>query len=118
MIISLWAPHASHVDAVVDGRKHRLMATDDDHWSIDLEPGTRYQLQLDGADLLLPDPRSMCQPEGAHGQASLLILRILLLPRSSGTAQTYVELYSMSSILVRLPPRVRSAQQSISSMNW
>ncbi|WP_216404418.1 malto-oligosyltrehalose trehalohydrolase [Arcanobacterium phocae] len=72
MDISVWAPHASRVRAIVGDDEHELTADDNGLWTIDLPPETRYFLRLDESDLRLPDPRSMCQPDGAHGSSCVI----------------------------------------------
>lgn len=72
MKISVWAPNAERVTGVIDDESFSLVQEEPGYWNAELEPGTRYQLRLDSNDLLLPDPRSMCQPEGAHGPSMVI----------------------------------------------
>ncbi|QJC21714.1 malto-oligosyltrehalose trehalohydrolase [Arcanobacterium buesumense] len=72
MDISVWAPDAHNVYAIVDNRRIALQAKPDGTWHINLAPGTQYFLQLDDSDLKLPDPRSMCQAAGAHGPSTVI----------------------------------------------
>jgi malto-oligosyltrehalose trehalohydrolase len=65
----VWAPAASDVEVVVDGRPHRMAPDDGDWWTAEVpEAGVAadYSFRLDGGDLL-PDPRSPWQPAGAQG---------------------------------------------------
>lgn len=73
--ISVWAPSAGSVTAIIEGRELALQPTADGHFALsdELPTGTRYQLRVDGG-MALPDPRSMCQPEGPHGPSELVDL--------------------------------------------
>jgi maltooligosyltrehalose trehalohydrolase len=69
--ISVWAPLARRVRAVVDGDELELGSSDDGWWSVAspegaLRTGTRYGFLLDDDDAPLPDPRSRWQPDGVH----------------------------------------------------
>ncbi|MGV9184375.1 malto-oligosyltrehalose trehalohydrolase [Arcanobacterium canis] len=66
MKLSLWAPYAHTVEYLTS--QSAVLATPEDAgmWSVDLPAGERYHIRLDGG-MNLPDPRSMCQPEGPHG---------------------------------------------------
>src|SRR3954467_4460102 len=77
---SVWAPHATRVDLVVElvvaGEAFtvtRPLARLDDGtftgWQPDVFPGTRYRFSLDGG-AGLPDPASRFQPEGVHGPSA------------------------------------------------
>jgi maltooligosyltrehalose trehalohydrolase len=68
----VWAPRAESV-ALVTGETDYPMNTKDGHWfeaSLQLagsgEP-IDYGFRLDGAEKVLPDPRSRWQPHGVHG---------------------------------------------------
>ena len=68
----VWAPDADMVEVVVDDTE-TIMARGDDGWwwSEPLPPGTLYQFRIDGG-MLLPDPRSLSQPEGPHGPSRIV----------------------------------------------
>lgn len=63
--VTVWAPFAESVDAVVGGRRLPL-SHEGEHWSIDLPPDTDYLLSVAGGEPR-PDPRSARQPNGVHG---------------------------------------------------
>ncbi|MDO5535160.1 MAG: malto-oligosyltrehalose trehalohydrolase [Propionibacteriaceae bacterium] len=63
--ITVWAPLATTVEAVVDGGRLPL-DRDGDHWGISLPVGSDYLLSVDGGEPR-PDPRSAQQPHGVHG---------------------------------------------------
>lgn len=71
--IAVWAPEAESVAAVVEGREITLERQGDGRFGLPetLPAGTRYHLRVDGG-MDLPDPRSMCQPEGPHGPSELV----------------------------------------------
>jgi maltooligosyltrehalose trehalohydrolase len=65
----VWAPAASQVEVVADGRGYPLAPHDDDWWAAQVPGaghGTDYSFRLDGGDLLA-DPRSAWQPAGVRG---------------------------------------------------
>ena len=68
----VWAPDAGMVEVVVDGTE-TIMARSDGGWwwSEPLPPGTLYQFRIDGG-MLLPDPRSLSQPDGPHGPSRIV----------------------------------------------
>ena len=68
----VWAPDADMVEVVVNDAE-TIMARGDDGWwwSEPLPPGTLYQFQIDGG-MLLPDPRSLSQPDGPHGPSRIV----------------------------------------------
>lgn len=68
----VWAPDADTVEVVVDGTE-TIMARGDGGWwwSEPLPPGTLYQFRIDGG-MLLPDPRSLSQPDGPHGPSRIV----------------------------------------------
>ena len=68
----VWAPDAGMVEVVVDGTE-TIMARGDGGWwwSEPLPPGTLYQFRIDGG-MLLPDPRSLSQPDGPHGPSRIV----------------------------------------------
>ncbi len=73
----VWAPRAESVALVVGGvdrpRADHAMTEQDGHWfAATIEIGRHdepidYGFRLDGADKVLPDPRSRWQPDGVHG---------------------------------------------------
>jgi len=64
----LWAPKASSVVLVADGRDFQMVAAGDDWWraSVDAQASVRYGFRLNGSTKVLPDPRSRRQPDGVH----------------------------------------------------
>lgn len=68
----VWAPNADMVEVIVDDAE-TIMARGDDGWwwSEPLPPGTLYQFRIDGG-MLLPDPRSLSQPDGPHGPSRIV----------------------------------------------
>ena len=68
----VWAPDAGMVEVVVDDTE-TIMARSDGGWwwSGTAAPGTLYQFRIDGG-MLLPDPRSLSQPEGPHGPSRIV----------------------------------------------
>ncbi len=66
--VEVWAPYATTLDAVIDGRRVALtrVAEPEATWTITLPAGTDYLLSVDGGDPT-PDPRSRWQPAGVHG---------------------------------------------------
>jgi maltooligosyltrehalose trehalohydrolase len=67
----VWAPIASAADLVLDDGRHPMTAEHGGWWRADRElaPGTDYGFALDGADDVLPDPRSPWQPNGVHARS-------------------------------------------------
>jgi maltooligosyltrehalose trehalohydrolase len=72
----VWAPNASRIDLDVDGTVVPLVASGGGNWSVpagstvDATPGARYGYRIDGGDLV-PDPRSLRQPDGVHGSSAV-----------------------------------------------
>ena len=62
----IWAPLASRV-AVAIGDERVPMTREGDWWFADVAP-ERYFFEVDGE--LLPDPRSLRQPDGVHGSSA------------------------------------------------
>jgi len=64
----LWAPKASSVVLVADGRDFEMVEAGGDWWraSVDAQASVRYGFRLDGSAKVLPDPRSRRQPDGVH----------------------------------------------------
>ncbi|WP_461175790.1 malto-oligosyltrehalose trehalohydrolase [Trueperella pyogenes] len=71
--LTVWSPHAQSVTAVLTSGEEIVLARGEDGMftSAQLPAGTRYYLRLDGG-MDLPDPRSMCQPEGPHGPSEIV----------------------------------------------
>lgn len=64
--IRIWAPTALKVDIETAESRTELTADGQGYWEGSLPAGTRYYVHVDDG-MRLPDPRSMRQPEGAHG---------------------------------------------------
>ncbi|GAA4235532.1 malto-oligosyltrehalose trehalohydrolase [Actinomadura meridiana] len=66
----VWAPLAERVDVVLRGaRRHSMEAAGSGWWRAEVSEaahGTDYGFSLDGAEEVLPDPRSPWQPNGVH----------------------------------------------------
>lgn len=74
----VWASNANSVNLVInEGTQiHHMNREEYGYWSLQLEnikPGTRYKYQIDEKDTY-PDPASLSQPDGVHGQSELLQL--------------------------------------------
>ncbi|MFZ7088225.1 malto-oligosyltrehalose trehalohydrolase [Curtobacterium sp. RRHDQ10] len=72
----VWAPDADRVRLVVDGVEYAL-AEDDGWWTTDdVTPtvGQRYGYRIDDDDAVLPDPRTLSQPDGVHGTSEVIDL--------------------------------------------
>lgn len=71
----VWAPHAKTVTLnAKDGKTIPLNKEDYGYWyaqGIPLKQGNLYKISLDGKDGL-PDPASLCQPEGVHGYSQAI----------------------------------------------
>ncbi len=68
--LSVWAPRASHVDALVDGTRIPLSPSTGGWFAgPEVAPGTRYAFDIDRTGDALPDPRSPRQPDGVHGHS-------------------------------------------------
>ena len=63
--VTVWAPLASSVEAVVADARTPLVRSGDS-WTVRLPVGTDYLLSVDGGEPR-PDPRSRRQPSGIHG---------------------------------------------------
>ena len=75
ILLQVWAPAASRVEAEVDGRRVPLQRALRGWWRAEdprAAPGLDYGFRLDGDDALLPDPRSPWQPHGVHGPSRLV----------------------------------------------
>ncbi|QXJ22072.1 malto-oligosyltrehalose trehalohydrolase [Actinomadura graeca] len=70
----VWAPDVRRIGVVAGGDPYPMNALEGrpGWWYADVptaEHGTDYGFVLDGADEVLPDPRSLWQPHGVHGQS-------------------------------------------------
>ncbi|MGH3744258.1 MAG: malto-oligosyltrehalose trehalohydrolase [Mycobacteriales bacterium] len=68
----VWAPDATAVALALADRDVPMVAADGGWWAVDdpgLPPGTDYGFRLDGAEKVLPDPRSPWQPHGVHDRS-------------------------------------------------
>lgn len=76
--VKLWAPLAKTVSIHFDDKSLTLEKTKYGYWEkeIDLAPGTRYRFSVNG-EAPLPDPASLLQPEGVHGDSEAFDLRQL-----------------------------------------
>ncbi|MGH3624431.1 MAG: malto-oligosyltrehalose trehalohydrolase, partial [Sciscionella sp.] len=68
----VWAPDRERVTVRVDGAEHPMRRDADGWWHADV-PGaathTDYAFLLDDDPRALPDPRSLWQPDGVHGES-------------------------------------------------
>src|SRR5699024_3767899 len=67
---SVWAPHARRVRVRVDDTDHPMTRDGQGWWHAEATgagPGTDYGYLLDDDPRVLPDPRSLWQPDGVHG---------------------------------------------------
>jgi maltooligosyltrehalose trehalohydrolase len=71
----LWAPSASAVELLVEGRSAQPMLALSDGWfeltDQEARPGSRYRFRVDGR-LSVPDPASRHQPEDVHGPSEVV----------------------------------------------
>ncbi|HVA86312.1 MAG TPA: malto-oligosyltrehalose trehalohydrolase [Candidatus Saccharimonadales bacterium] len=72
--IRVWAPTPESVELDVAGRRVPMTPEPDGWWSASGEDATSadYGFVLDGAEPVLPDPRSAWQPNGVHGPSRLV----------------------------------------------
>jgi maltooligosyltrehalose trehalohydrolase len=71
----VWAPAASHVSVVIDGRgATELDAEEGGYFSgvVQIETGARYRYRLGDDERTYPDPASRFQPEGPHGASEIV----------------------------------------------
>jgi maltooligosyltrehalose trehalohydrolase len=74
---TVWAPLRDSMELEItapEPRRLPLVRLDRGYWQTevdDLEPGTRYRFRLDGS-LPRPDPASHYQPNGVHGDSSVV----------------------------------------------
>jgi len=74
----VWAPHAEKMTLRLtsEGRDVDMHPVAGGYWSVredGLKPGTRYRYRIDGGDHF-PDPASLSQPDGVHGDSELVLL--------------------------------------------
>ncbi|MEE1651354.1 malto-oligosyltrehalose trehalohydrolase [Brachybacterium sp. J144] len=72
---AVWAPAAARVEVRVDGAVHPMTPSADGWFElpgVPAVPGARYSFRLDGGELWLPDPRSLSQPDGVHGESEVV----------------------------------------------
>ncbi|MCH1865403.1 malto-oligosyltrehalose trehalohydrolase [Nocardioides sp. CFH 31398] len=68
----VWAPEAERVDLVVADQVVPMRGLDGGWWTPDgavPDGEVDYGYRLDGAETVLPDPRSRRQPDGVHGRS-------------------------------------------------
>ncbi len=71
----VWATKPKSVEVEYDGKRLKLEAEGDGHFSAlapDAKAGTLYKFRLDGGDYLYPDPMSRFQPDGPHGPSQVV----------------------------------------------
>ena len=85
---AVWAPRPDRVRLDIDGVLHPMTRADDAWWRavVDTAPNARYGFVLDDDPRVLPDPRSMRQPEGVHGRTSYGGPRLTPGPTATGRA--------------------------------
>ncbi|HVF97794.1 MAG TPA: malto-oligosyltrehalose trehalohydrolase, partial [Flavisolibacter sp.] len=74
--VTVWAPLAKSVALVADNKNLSLTRGDFGYWQAAAEgfrEGTRYKISIDGNDAL-PDPTSLSQPDGVHGESEVVSL--------------------------------------------
>jgi len=65
--IELWAPKATTAELAVGDSRIALVRGENGWWTgPDLPVGTDYGFVIDGGETVLPDPRSLRQPDGVH----------------------------------------------------
>ena len=76
----VWAPSAGSVSIRIDGVEHPMSAAEGGWFhlpDVPAVPGARYAFRLDDAELWLPDPRSLSQPDGVHADSEVVDPRAL-----------------------------------------
>ncbi len=70
---AVWAPRPDLVRLDLDGVLHPMTRSDDAWWraTVEAAPEARYGFVLDDDPKVLPDPRSVRQPEGVHERSQL-----------------------------------------------
>jgi len=74
-LFRVWAPRAERVDVKVSGSAYPMERAGGGWWEASVDaagPGSDYGFILDGQEPVLPDPRSLWQPNGVHGRSRLL----------------------------------------------
>jgi maltooligosyltrehalose trehalohydrolase len=75
-VINIWAPLAKEVTVIADKRNIPLQKSEFGYWQAttgELPEGALYKIKLDEGEAL-PDPTSLSQPEGVHGQSQAVNL--------------------------------------------
>ena len=74
----VWAPGHQRLRVVLEGQDAVDLDREDDGYfagvHLGARIGSRYRLQVDGNDALLPDPASRFQPHGPHGPSEVIDL--------------------------------------------
>jgi maltooligosyltrehalose trehalohydrolase len=74
----LWSPGAESVQLIINGEiQLEASSGQKGDWKLSsdiIRQGDLYQVKLNG-DKVLPDPASLCQPEGVHGPSQAIDLR-------------------------------------------
>lgn len=75
-LFEVWAPRPERVRVEVDGAVYPMTRSGDGWWRAEVcaAPGARYGYLLDDDPTVLPDPRSVRQPDGVHGRSALHVL--------------------------------------------
>src|SRR5262245_65594816 len=71
-LFEVWAPEKDSLEILVAGAERAMEHGDDGWWRLDVPeagPGSDYAYVLPDDATPLPDPRSLWQPEGVHGQS-------------------------------------------------
>ncbi|HEU4981669.1 MAG TPA: malto-oligosyltrehalose trehalohydrolase [Acidobacteriaceae bacterium] len=71
----VWAPRAERVDVKVGERAYPMAQCGGGWWEAGVDaagPGSDYGFVLNGEGPILPDPRSLWQPNGVHGMSRIL----------------------------------------------
>lgn len=76
--VVVWSPESKKVEVVLfdTNKRMALKNTEMAYWELtttDIKPGDRYKFLLDD-NKKLPDPASLCQPEGVHGPSQAIDL--------------------------------------------
>ena len=77
---AIWAPSAEHVEIRRDGEVSSLRRDERGWHTLPDSParaGERYAFRLDGDGPWIPDPRSLSQPDGVHGESEVVDLAAL-----------------------------------------
>lgn len=74
--VSIWSPLAARVDVVTDHDTIALQKAENGYWRAitkSITAGTKYKVSVNGDDPL-PEPASLSQPDGVHGQSEVIDL--------------------------------------------